>query len=221
MFYIHNSDPSVRNLPIMLSPERVIDPYTVLDSFFYPGRSLPFIRRDLMMWLVAAISGKKKWKRDKIVDCLYSFMTYHTLLDALWLIYERKYKMTTKQIAKRGQPVSLAIKWSQKALYHLSHWKELNEMDLFPEFLEPNEELTPFEIIHKFFADQDLFDARQKMSHWTFSAIACQYEYQPMKRDDLVVFHRLFLRAVEAAFIIVELRIANKIIEDYPVKGPK
>ncbi len=203
----------MRNLPVMLRPERVIDPYPVLDNFFYPGDSLPEIRDHLMKWLVAALTGKKKWKRDALVECIYNFMSLHTLVDALWVIHDRGDTMTVEQIAKRGDPLTGEISFSEFVREHIKETGR-NIMEFYPDHLNPEEELTPFDIIHQLFAEQDLFEVRNKLSDWNSSAIACQYEYEPMKREDLIVFHRSLIRAIEAAFIIVEIRISNYMIND-------
>jgi hypothetical protein len=89
MINIANSAQRWRNAPVYLTPEAAINPYLVLEWFFYPSSPLPKYRKWMERWVIAAIEKKNKWNRNKLIRCIHRFQEVAALLDALWIIYER------------------------------------------------------------------------------------------------------------------------------------
>lgn len=206
MINIRNSDNPWRNAPVGLTPESVIDPFSVLDWFFYPGDSLPEYRKWLERYMISAIKKKNKWNRNKLVRCIYRFRQIAALLDALWLIYERedyaKYKEFT---AKRGG-IDQPYQRRSNKLYEVIERSPYDEDSFSLLKITIAEEQDPFSVIAKFFKFNDLFDAKEKLGAWCHTAIANSWEYEVMDKPQLFEYYEQVLRIIEAVFVIVEVR---------------
>jgi hypothetical protein len=206
MISIRNSDPQWRNSPAGLTPEMVADPYQVLEWFFYPSDHLPKYRRRLEKWFIAAIRDKNKWKRNKLVRCIYSFREISALLDALWIIYQRGDWLSKEETKIRGGIEEPHYQWSYRVQEAIEFWKYDEKLfDL--QKITVEEEQEPFTVISKFFSDQDLFDAKEKLDFWCHTAITNSWEYSSMDKKELFEFYQQIIRLLEAVFVIVEIRL--------------
>lgn len=159
---ITNSDPQWRNIPVGLTPEQVSDPYIVLEWFFYPADYLPVYRNRLKRWLIAAIDGKHKWTRNKLVRCIYGFYSISNLLEAFWIIYQRGDNFNKEELELRGDYDDKELMWSVRVQYQMQY-HGYNEQSFQPEFISYEEEMAPFSVINQLFKDQDLFDIKQQL----------------------------------------------------------
>lgn len=115
MITIRNNDPAYRNAPVGLTAESALEPFSVLKWFFYPSDTLPEYRKWLEKYIVAAIEKKNKWNRNKLVRCIYRFRQIASLMDALWLIYEKgEYGHYKELTTKRGGIDQPYVRWSDK-----------------------------------------------------------------------------------------------------------
>jgi hypothetical protein len=205
MINITNSAQRWRNAPVYLTPEAAINPYLVLEWFFYPSSPLPKYRKWMERWVIAAIEKKNKWNRNKLIRCIHRFQEIAALLDALWIIYERGDRISKEQTGLRGGIDQPYHRWSEKM-------QEVMERDKYEEAvfqlekITVEEELDPFRVIEQFFKNKDSYDAKQKLDFWCHTAIANSWEYQTMDKAELFDFYEQVLRLLEAVFVIVEVR---------------
>lgn len=206
MINIENTDPQLRNAPVGLTPEQVANPYIVLEWFFYPLDYLPKYRKRLEKWLIAAIQDKNRWKRNKLVRCIYCFQEMARLLDALWIVYQRGDCLTKDETKIRGGIDQPHYRWSEK-VHEAMKFEMYNESQFELQKITVEEEQEPFTVVNKFFEGQDLFNAKAKLDLWCHTAISNSWEYTKMDKKDLFDFYEQIIRLLEAVFVIVEVRL--------------
>lgn len=206
MINIRNSDPQWRNSPVGLTAEIAANPYQVLEWFFYPSDHLPKYRKRLQKWLVVAIQDKNKWKRKKLVRCIYSFQGIACLLEALWIIYLRGDLLTKEETKIRGGIDEPHYHWSNR-VQEAIEFEKYDEEEFVLQNITVEEEQEPHLVINKFFEDQDLFSAKEKLDFWCHAAITNAWEYTTMDKKELFEFYAQIIRLLEAVFVIVEVRL--------------
>ncbi|WP_299580490.1 hypothetical protein [Mucilaginibacter sp.] len=205
MITIQNSAPQWRNAPVGLTPEEFENPYDVLVHFFYPSNYLCRYRKWLERWLIAAIEDNNKWKRDKLIRCIYTFQRMGQMLDALWIIYQRGDRLTKEETSIRGGIDTPYYEWSNYILDAMK-WFNYKDDDFELQELTTGEEQEPFLVVDEFFASRDVFDAKQTLDFWCHSAIVNSWEYSTMDVKELYDFYKEMIRLIEAVFVIVEVR---------------
>jgi hypothetical protein len=206
MINIRNTDPQLRNSPVGLTAEMAANPYQVLEWFFYPSDHLPKYRKRLQKWLIAAVQDRNKWKRNKLVRCIYSFQGIARLLDALWIIYQRGDLLTKEETKIRGGIDEPYYHWS-KRVQEAIEFEKYDEEEFDLQKITVEEEQEPHIVIKKFFENQDLFSAKEKLDFWCHTAITNAWEYTTMDKKELFEFYDQIIRVLEAVFVIVEARL--------------
>lgn len=207
MINIRNSEPQWRNSPVGLTPEMLTDPYKVLDAYFYPSGHLPKYRKSLNKWLIAAtIQNQNGLKRKELIQCIMAFQDMACLLDALWLIYQKRERFSESETKIRRGLDESRYRWSKRVheAIILFNYKE-DEFELQAITIEEEEE--PFKVIYNFFENIDLFDAKENLEHWLNMAVNNPWGYDTIDKTKLYTIYEQMIRLVEAVFVIVEVRL--------------
>jgi hypothetical protein len=206
MINIRNSIEPLRNAPVNLRPEEEINPYLVVEWFFWPAHELIKNRRRLEKWLLYAIDTRNNWTRNKLVNCIHKFGDMACLLEALWLIHKRGDRFTKAETLVRGTEDNPYYVWSAKVKDSLKWNEKYTNEDFCTWSLTEDEEKNPFQAVDLFFEKQDLFDAKEKLDWWCRTAVSNNMDFELMDRKIMVEFHDDMVRILEAAFIIAETK---------------
>lgn len=161
-----------------------INPYDILREFC-DFEDLPEMKKLYRKSCKAALSGKYSWKEGSPGNLLYFFEQLEGLVEACFLIYNKKgFK---KQVLKRAVTQS-----GKKAV-----------IPELPCSLSLEEYMNPLIVIEDFFDKQSLFDRKRALHSWMEAGLSDFSVLENIKSDELLPYRDGMEKLLEASYRIV------------------
>lgn len=177
------------NRILQLDNDEVANPEVVVKDFFHASW-LPSHLRTLKKWRNYAAFGSDNPKNINPANLLYDHELTIKLVEAAWLLKDRKLGKVYIKEGKENEITKFFIKREMKKFGHYSKNLKIKEI------------IAPSSVFKKIFKHYTLDDYRRILGIWLYDALSNIFMEESLQKCEVITVYENLVKLFEAAWLI-------------------
>lgn len=176
---------------VYLNPDEILNPIGVVHDFFSSSR-LPSHLKRLKRWRNDAAFASETPKNADAASMLYHYELTIKLLEAAWLLKDKKLGKIKIDSALETDIAKWQIKTEKKNLHD------------YPEHLSIQEIIKPSAVLKKIFRMHQLDAYRKILNIWLHDALSNSFMEESLTKAEIITVYEQLVKLFEAMWLISE-----------------